>query len=571
MQLSLRTILVLLGILFSLNLSSQSQKSFEFQTIDSLLQEQNYALAKTKVSKLLTTQNDDSLSAKVHLYLGKIELLTGNIDTALAEYFKAKAHQNYLSLQDKVNLFSGVGVIYSKSQNFEDAIINFEEALNYAETDLDRLKILVNLGSVSMEADKEQVSKIYNEALAITRKLEEYGVEAIVYTNLSNYYLKERNWKKAEESAKKSLHLRDSLKMPVSVITLNNLGYAQVNSGNIEDGIKNYNKALKDANLQEKIQLLYNLTSANIAAGDYQTALRYYDQYDSVKDIAASKNYEQKIADIRTAYETVEKEKKIALLEAENKIRKRELIWIIITGLVLLLVLGIGGYFRMKHIKIRQRLEQSHLRSKFLRLQLNPHFLFNALQQVQFYIYKNERETSMHYLDNFGKLIRSVLEHSDSDFIKVSEEIAMLHNYLSLQENAIATDFSFLIKCDAAISAEEIRIPAMLLQPFVENAVIHGAKGRPNNPKVEVLFKTTEAKHKISVEIIDNGLGIQQKQRNIQHDKLHRSMGQDILKKRMQELNTINQIKIDLEISNATKDEKYPGTRVKLIIPFIDV
>ena len=64
---------------------------------------------------------------------------------------------------------------------------------------------------------------------------------------------------------------------------------------------------------------------------------------------------------------------------------------------------------------------------------------------------------------------------------------------------------------------------------------------------------------------------MQQKQRNIQHDKLHRSMGQDILKKRMQELNTINQIKIDLEISNATKDEKYPGTRVKLIIPFIDV
>ncbi|MCL6220260.1 histidine kinase [Zunongwangia pacifica] len=569
MPISLRTILVLLSLFFSLNFFCQTQNSVEFGTIDSLISTKKYRQAKRKITRFIGQQIPDSLNAKAHLYLGKIELLTGNLDVALSEYFKAKEHLDYLDIQDKINLFSGVGVIYSKSKNFEDAILNFREALQYAKKDIDRLKILVNLGGVSMEAGKGQVDQIYEEALEIAAGLKEPRVEAIIYTNLSNYYINQKSWKSAIESAQRSLRIRDSLKMPVSVITLNNLGYGLVNNGDINEGIKNYNKALEYANLQEKVRLLYNLRSANMAAGEYQKALEYYDRYDSVKNIVASKNYEQKIADIRAAYETAEKEKKIALLEAENKIRKRELVWIVMVSSFLLILLGIGVYFRMKHLKVRQKLEQSRLRSKFLRLQLNPHFLFNALQQVQFYIYRNERETSMQYLDHFGKLIRSVLEYSDSDFIKLSDEIAMLENYLSLQENAIAADFSFKIDCDPSISPEEISIPVMLLQPFVENAVIHGAKSRPENARVEVIFKRTKAKDKIAVEIIDNGTGIQNERGTLQHNKLHKSMGQDILSERMKELKTINQIPIDLNIDNASDHKKFPGTRVSLVIPYV--
>ena len=571
MPIYLRKIVVLLSIFFSLNFFCQTQHSEEFTIIDSLIAVKKYAQAKSKAAWLTEEQIPDSISAKAHLYLGKIELLTGNLDLALSEYFEAREFLKYLDAEDKANLFSGIGVVYSKSQNFDDAISNFKHALQYAQQDINRLKILVNLGGVSMEAGKEQVPFIYAEALEIAKKLKEAGVEAIIYTNLSNYYLKKHSWQSAIESANRSLSIRDSLKMPVSVITLNNLGYALVNSGTINEGIKNYKKALEYANLSEKIQILYNLRSANIAAGEYQKAIQYYDQYDSVKDIAASKNYEQKIADIRTAYETAEKEKKIILLEAENKIRKRELFWVVAAGVFLLLLLGIGGYFRMKHLKVRQKLEQSRLRSKFLRLQLNPHFLFNALQQVQFYIYRNERETSMQYLDQFGKLIRSVLEYSDSDFIKLSDEVAMLANYLSLQENAIAADFSFSINCDPLISPEEISIPVMLLQPFVENAVIHGAGSRPEKARVEVVFQRTKLKDKIRVEIIDNGTGIQHKKTRSQHNKLHRSMGQDILQERMKELNRLTQTQIDIHIENATKEEKYPGTRVSLIIPCIPI
>ena len=570
MPISLRTLIVLLSITLFPNFFCQAQNFDGFSQIDSLISARNYSLAKAKVKRYVE-QPIDSLRTKAHLYMGKIELLLGNLDVSLSEYYKAQELIGHLDSEDKVNLFSGVGVIYSKSQNFEDAIISFQQALKYAEKDINRLKILVNLGGVSMEAGNDQVASIYDEALDIAEKLNQSGIEAIIYTNLSNYYLKENSWKSAIESAKRSLQIRDSLNMPISVITLNNLGYALVKNGNINEGIKNYNKALEFADLQEKIQILYNLRGANIAAGNYKKALQYYDRYDSIKDIVAKTNYKQKIADIRATFETAENEKKISLLETENKIRRRELLWVISGGVFILLLLGFGGYYRMKHVKVQQRLEQSRLRSKFLRLQLNPHFLFNALQQVQFYIYRNERETSMEYLDKFGKLIRSVLEHSDSDFIKLIDEVDMLENYLSLQENAIAADFSFSLNCDPLILTDEISIPVMLLQPFVENAVIHGAGSRPENARVEVVFKKTKFNDKIRVEIIDNGTGIKNKNTRLQHTKLHKSMGHDILKERIKELNRLSQIQIDVNIENATKEMRYPGTRVSLIIPYVHI
>ena len=147
----------------------------------------------------------------------------------------------------------------------------------------------------------------------------------------------------------------------------------------------------------------------------------------------------------------------------------------------------------------------------------------------------------------------------------------MLAHYLSLQENAIAADFSFSINCDPLISPEEISIPVMLLQPFVENAVIHGAGSRPEKARVEVVFQRTKLKGKIRVEIIDNGTGIQHKKTRSQHNKLHRSMGQDILQERLKELNRLTQTQIHIHIENATKEEKYPGTRVSLIIPCIPI
>ena len=147
----------------------------------------------------------------------------------------------------------------------------------------------------------------------------------------------------------------------------------------------------------------------------------------------------------------------------------------------------------------------------------------------------------------------------------------MLENYLSLQENAIAADFSFSLNCDPLILPDEISIPVMLLQPFVENAVIHGAGSRPENARVEVVFKKTKFNDKIRVEIIDNGTGIKNKNTSLQHTKLHKSMGHDILKERIKELNRLSQIQIDVNIENATKEMRYPGTRVSLIIPYVHI
>ncbi|WP_289022286.1 histidine kinase [uncultured Salegentibacter sp.] len=563
-------IVLFFNLLFTFSYGIQ-QNPKDFKSIDSLIQNRALEKAKEESFQIIRKQPKNFQTVgRAHIYLGKINLLQGELDIALSNYMDAKKHLELLSETDRVELFSGIGIVYSRSKNFNSAEESFKKALlGYKNNDFWRLKTLVNLGGVYMEKNDPKVIKVYKEALQLAKEIEQPKVEVVILTNLSNQYIKESQWQLAINTTNKSLRIRDSLQMPLSVITYNNLGYALVNSGKVPEGINYYEKALAKASSQELQQLFYNLQNAYINIKDYEKGIDYYNRYDSIKDQIAEKRYEEKIAAIKTFYDTAEKERKIANLEAEKKAHNKKITWLIFGGGIFFLLILTIIFFRINHLKTKQALQQSQLRSKFLRLQLNPHFLFNALQQVQYYIYKNEPNTSMQYLDNFSKLIRLILEHSDEEYINLTDELEILSNYLELQKTPENQGISYRIIYKDVHDPETIKIPVMLLQPFVENAVIHGARQNRENGKVKLLFRQDVKKKVLYIEIVDNGKGIQT-DRSQDHKKLHRSMGREILKNRVEEFNKMNKSHIVLNVERACNDKAFPGTKVTLTVPYLE-
>lgn len=506
---------------------------------------------------------DTAALQKAWLELGKIHLLREQWDEALASYLKSLQYTG-AGNKTTADAYIGIGVVYSRLRNFTEAEAWLHKALALLPApDKDRLKALVNLAGVYMETgDNTHTLPTHHEALQLAAQLKAPLVSAVLYTNLSNYYIKAQNWAEAIASARQSLHLRDSLHRPLSVITCNNLGYALVQAGQVQAGMQWYVKALPLATLAEKKQLLLNLSNGSTAAGNYPQAITYFKQYDAVKDTIAQKQYNQRVAEIAAKYETAEKQQRIARLEAENQVGKRQLQQWVIGSLLLLVLLAGIIYLRFKNMKVQQQLAQSKTQRQLLQVQLNPHFIFNALHHIQQYIYHNDAKSSMTYLNSFSRLIRLILEHSDVETTSLEEEIEMLEHYLTLQQSGHPS-LSFEITTAPDLPVADIHIPVMLLQPFVENAVIHGVKNRDQG-HITLQF-STNSKH-LHVVIADNGKGIHAAAGNTANT-LHRSMGRSIVNQRIAEFNKTNKQAIQLKIENATADADYPGTAVHLLIP----
>src|SRR6202008_2622419 len=169
-----------------------------------------------------------------------------------------------------------------------------------------------------------------------------------------------------------------------------------------------------------------------------------------------------------------------------------------IAGLILIVALL---FIRQTKLKTEQK--SIHLEQKLLRTQMSPHFIFNARQAI-----KNlkEKKKAIKYLSSFGALTRSVLENSRMEFIPLKKEIALLEHYLELQKLLHDQQFTYVINIAPGLDTENIDIPPMLAQPFIENAIEHGLRDVESGGLVEISFSREE--NKLLLEIKDNGTGI---------------------------------------------------------------
>ena len=238
--------------------------------------------------------------------------------------------------------------------------------------------------------------------------------------------------------------------------------------------------------------------------------------------------------------------------------------WWFILSFVLLLG-GLTYWYvreRIKRINQRLRLENSlmDMERKALRLQMNPHFIFNALDSISSFIFKNDVEQAVRYLNNFAKLMRLTLESSMEHLHPVESEVSILKNYLELEKLRFQGKLEYEFDVSEDIDFD-VGIPPMLIQPHVENAILHGIKPKEGPGKVSIRFFLKD--DQLICEIEDDGIG-RKKSGDLQKRADHRSMATQINRDRLELLKKSLGGSVNIKIIDK---EKGTGTLVRISLP----
>ncbi|CAA6799355.1 MAG: Unknown protein [uncultured Aureispira sp.] len=255
--------------------------------------------------------------------------------------------------------------------------------------------------------------------------------------------------------------------------------------------------------------------------------------------------------------------------------------WWFILFLSILVFLMIRWMYKIKINKIKaqneEKLERSRLERdiriselKALKAQLNPHFMFNALNSIQDYIIQNERELASDYLGMFSDLMRLYLNHSEEGQISLNEEINSLKLYLELEAIRMDADFSYSIHLDPKIDGYDTEIPTMLVQPYVENAIKHGLFRKKGVKCIKISFEQLDPTFILAI-IKDNGIGRAAAAQHKKHQlNRHKSFATAANNSRLELLNYGRNSPIKAEILDLEADGLAMGTEVRISIPLKD-
>ena len=355
-----------------------------------------------------------------------------------------------------------------------------------------------------------------------------------------------------------------------SVLVYRALAYMAL--GNTDQAISDLEKAMEYAgsehSLQRREMALKHLHRAYAKAGRYEDAYRTMVDFKNAADSLVSEENIRILNDIETKYETEKKERQLVELSQKNqiselKVRQRN-IWIIVLAILTLLVAG-AVYFISRQRLLKQQQEALENRLLSLRVQLNPHFIFNALTAVQNYMLggKDLRE-AVSYLSNFAKVMRAFLEYNQEEQITLDKELHALELYVGIQKLRFSNGFEFNMHVDEELMPEEVLVPPMILQPLIENAIEHGIRNVENG-KIDLSY-TLEG-DALMVKLSDNGIGRTRAAAENPKVEEKTSLAMRITEERIALLNRKNQGKYVLQLADANVDGT--GTVITFRIPYI--
>ncbi len=262
-------------------------------------------------------------------------------------------------------------------------------------------------------------------------------------------------------------------------------------------------------------------------------------------------------------------ETSISIKISSPPLYQQKFFFIMLAGVAVLALITVV-LLSMRNFSIRKEVEISRLEKEanqsnmnFLKSQMNPHFYFNTLNAINSFVLQNDARAANKFLTMFAKLMREILENSQNEFISVAEERAVLEKYLQLQQLRFPGIFDFTIEAEEGVA--DMKIPPMLMQPFVENSVEYAFTGNKADGFIRVMFRKSNGL--LICEVTDNGIGIDKSQ-EIKVKTNRKSTALINIAKRIEVLQKIYHVKIDLIISSAFSDNtENPGTRISLILP----
>ncbi|MEL7064034.1 MAG: histidine kinase, partial [Bacteroidota bacterium] len=309
--------------------------------------------------------------------------------------------------------------------------------------------------------------------------------------------------------------------------------------------------------------------------GNVDQALFHYRQARVLQDTLAvirEKTFKRKLSQ---SDQIARKDRQIAALLKEQELREtqieimtekqdvqRRILWIL--GLVLGLV-SVSAFLVVRSNRARRKANQL-LALKSLRSQMNPHFIFNSLNSINGFIATHDDRAANKYLSDFSRLMRTVLEHSQQDFVLLGTELEVLKLYMKLEHFRFGDKFDYELEVDPELNQEQIVIPPMLVQPYIENAIWHGLRYKKEKGKLTVSI--AEVGQKILIQIEDNGIGRKKSaELKTRNQKTHQSTGLKNTDQRVAIINDVYKAYLSVEIEDLEPNQEDTGTRVSITMP----
>ena len=338
------------------------------------------------------------------------------------------------------------------------------------------------------------------------------------------------------------------------------------------DLISKYDQILFGIINKKSIQSVYDSLSKNYERlGNFRKALEFHVLSDEIEAEIFQEDKKNTISLLEADSENEKIENQITILEQDKQINELKINQsrYINIGVIALFVISVFiGVLYIRQVRYKNEYKSNILEQKLLRMQMNPHFIFNALSSIHNLVIKNNAEKASDYLINFSQLLRTSLESTTEDYMVLEDEISIIKSYLELQRLRHDYKFDFVIEVDREINPENTIIPPMLIQPFIENSIEHGIKHKPGKGHVNIKF-IVDAK-KVICEIDDDGIGREKARSSIYEFEKHKSLATGIIQERIKILNKKFHKRIRLDIIDKYSDTQQAlGTMVRLELPFM--
>lgn len=533
--------------------------------------------------KLATDNNEKKVIIKTMNLLGRYNLRTGSFKTSI-DYFESS-----IKLAKKEGLEGYIPISYN---NMSDVYLAIGDINNYRKT----LELLINaalkenntyqiedgyfrLGTSLTEKKRDfyRADSLLKNCLEISLIKKDTSFIALSLANIGwNYYL-EKRYDQAIKAYNGSLSYSiPSKKYGYSANSYGNLGTIYRDIGDTDNSLKYYIKSIEQAKLGNDIYnrswVYKDMSDMYLQTQDTANAYKTYVLYKQFSDSLTKESNTRGLADARIRYEADSHKKELELLSL--KLSKQRLLIYGYTGLFVLSVAIALLIYSRARINARRRMSEmnrkiSEVTQANLRQQMNPHFIFNTLNSIQYYMYQHDKLATNNYLTKFSSLMRKVLENSQHTSVPLRDEIDTLNLYLELEKIRFKDKFDYQINIDEEIDTLLYKVPTMLIQPYVENSICHGLMPSEENGLVKIDLKLK--KDYISCIIEDNGIGRDASlERKIKNEKNHNSLGTQITNSRLDLVNTLYGTSLKIIYTDLKNESGEPvGTRVEIHIPIM--
>jgi tetratricopeptide (TPR) repeat protein len=491
---------------------------------------------------------------------------------------KKEFRKGVLSDREVVQL--AMAEIYRIQKRYAESASNVNR-LDTANAPEKQLILNEKLGDLRLEQqDEDAAIEYYDKNIEVAQKIGNQEEEGKAIGKKADVYSQTNQLEEASDLRERSISIlnltEDTNSLAKSYLELGDVRFKLLQFSKAEDALQQtitLARVSKQAEAEAEAYRLLSLISEK--RGDDVSALAYLKKHLALQDAAFEQKRTEMEAKLSLNSSITQKQNQIELLEKNEELNDKTIAFLqqnealnqqrlrtqrlTIYGLSIgLLLLALSAYFFYRNMR-QKRLANQLLALKALRTQMNPHFIFNALNSVNHYIAQKDERAANKYLSEFSQLMRAVLEYSQQDFISLQKEIDIISLYIRLEHYRFADKFEYELYVDKALDKENLKIPPMLVQPYVENAVWHGLRYIEGKGKLTIAYHKTEEGLEVVIE--DNGIGrLKSQELKTENQRQKTSLGMHNTSQRIQILNEM----VGSDIKVMVEDIQPQGTRIKL-------